>query len=120
LRKDKKGQFLNSLEKYLTFLASKQEIHINEFGVDHNNPIYETVYQQLQEYPTDSSTPTSPVPNKTNTPYTMVFHIDTPQDTHPKYVTLFKHTLYRHTIHITADTSISYILSIYRTFHKLF
>jgi hypothetical protein len=31
--------------------ASKQEIHMNEFGVDHNNPIYETVYQQLKEYP---------------------------------------------------------------------
>jgi hypothetical protein len=23
----------------------------NEFGIDHNNPIYETVYQQLKEYP---------------------------------------------------------------------
>jgi hypothetical protein len=24
---------------------------MNEFGVDHSNPIYETVYQQLKEYP---------------------------------------------------------------------
>jgi hypothetical protein len=47
----KKGKFLNSLEKYYMFLASKQEIHMNDFGVDHNNPIYETVYQQLKEYP---------------------------------------------------------------------
>jgi hypothetical protein len=51
LRKAKKGKFLNSLEKYHTFLASKQETHMNEFGVDHNNPIYETMYEQLKEYP---------------------------------------------------------------------
>jgi hypothetical protein len=51
LRKAKKGKFLNSLEKYYIFLASKQEIHMNEFGVDQNNLIYETVYQQFKEYP---------------------------------------------------------------------
>jgi hypothetical protein len=51
IRKAKKGKFLNSLEKYHIFLASKQEIQMNEFGFDHNNPIYETVYQQLKEYP---------------------------------------------------------------------
>jgi hypothetical protein len=50
-RKARKGNFLNSLEKYNILLASKQEMHMNEFGADHNNPIYETVYQQLKEYP---------------------------------------------------------------------
>jgi hypothetical protein len=52
--------------KNYIFLASKQEIHMNEFDVGHNNPIFETVYQQLKSIPTDSSTPTSPVPNKTD------------------------------------------------------
>jgi hypothetical protein len=51
LRKAKKWEFLNSLEKYYIFLACKQEIHMNEFVVDHNNPIYEKAYQQLKEYP---------------------------------------------------------------------
>jgi DNA mismatch repair ATPase MutL len=47
----KKGKFLNSLKKYYIFLASKQEIHMNEFNVDHSNPIYETMYQKLKKYP---------------------------------------------------------------------
>jgi hypothetical protein len=51
LRKAKKGKFLNNLEKNHIFFASKQEIHMKEFGADHNNPIYETVYQQLKECP---------------------------------------------------------------------
>jgi hypothetical protein len=51
LRKAKTGKFLNSLEKYHIFLASKQNIHMNEFGIEQNNLIYETTYQQLREYP---------------------------------------------------------------------
>jgi hypothetical protein len=51
IRKAKKGKFLNSFEKYYIFLASKQEIHMNEFNVDHSNPIYETMYQKLKKYP---------------------------------------------------------------------
>jgi hypothetical protein len=51
LRKAKNGKFLNSLEKYHIFLASKQDIHMNEFGIEQNKPIYETIYQQLREYP---------------------------------------------------------------------
>jgi hypothetical protein len=31
IRKARKGKFLNSLEKYYIFLASKQEIYMNEF-----------------------------------------------------------------------------------------
>jgi hypothetical protein len=50
-RKAREGKFLNSLEKYCMFLASKQEIHMNEFNVDHSNPIYETMYQKLKKYP---------------------------------------------------------------------
>jgi hypothetical protein len=38
IRKARKGTFLNSLEKYYIFLASKQEIHMNEFNVDRSNP----------------------------------------------------------------------------------
>jgi hypothetical protein len=51
LRKAKKGKFLNSLVKYHIFLASKQVTHRNEVGIEQNNPIYETIYQQLREYP---------------------------------------------------------------------
>jgi transcriptional regulator of NAD metabolism len=51
LRKARKIKFLNSLEKYHIFLVSKQDIHMNEFGIEQNNPIYETIYQQLREYP---------------------------------------------------------------------
>jgi hypothetical protein len=51
LRKAKKGKYLKSLEKYHIFLASKQDLHMNEFGIDHNNHIYEKVFQQLKEYP---------------------------------------------------------------------
>jgi hypothetical protein len=51
LRKAKKRKFLNSLEKYHIFPASKQDIHMNEFGIEHNNTMYETIYQQLREYP---------------------------------------------------------------------
>jgi hypothetical protein len=50
-RKARKGKFLNSLEKYYIFLASKQEIRVNEFNVDHSNPIYETIHQKLKKYP---------------------------------------------------------------------
>jgi hypothetical protein len=48
IRKARKRRFLNSLEKYYIFLASKQDIRMNEFRIDHNNPIYETVFQQLK------------------------------------------------------------------------
>jgi hypothetical protein len=51
VRRARKGKFLNSLEKYYIFLASTQEIHMNEFNVDHSNPIYETMYQKLKKYP---------------------------------------------------------------------
>jgi hypothetical protein len=51
LRKAKKGKFLNSLEKYYIFLTSKADIHMNEFGIEQNNSIYETIYQQFWEYP---------------------------------------------------------------------
>jgi hypothetical protein len=51
IRKARKEQFLNSLGKYYIFLASKQEIHMNEFNVDHSNPIYKTMYQKLNNYP---------------------------------------------------------------------
>jgi hypothetical protein len=51
IRKAKKGKFLNSLEKCHIFLASKQDICMNEFGTEHSNPIYETIYQQRKEYP---------------------------------------------------------------------
>jgi hypothetical protein len=44
LRKAKKGKFLDSLEKYHIFLASKQDIYMNEFGIEQNNPIYKTIY----------------------------------------------------------------------------
>jgi predicted transcriptional regulator len=50
IRKARKEKFLNSLEKYYVFLASKQEIYMNEFDVDHNDPIYETMYQKLKKY----------------------------------------------------------------------
>jgi hypothetical protein len=49
IRKAKKGKFLKSLEKYYIFLASKQEIHKNEFNVDHSNSIFETMYQKLKK-----------------------------------------------------------------------
>jgi hypothetical protein len=81
---------------------------MNEFGVDHNNPIYETVYQQLKKsIPTDSSTPTSPIPNKTGT-HTIPRDIPHRHTTgFTTQVTLLNHTSYTyiHTIHITADTS---------------
>jgi hypothetical protein len=51
IRKASKGTFLNSLENYYIFLPSKQEIHMNEFNVDHSNSIYETMYQRLEKYP---------------------------------------------------------------------
>jgi hypothetical protein len=51
IRKATKEKFLNSLEKYCMFLASKQEIHMNEFNIDHSNPIYETMCQKLKKYP---------------------------------------------------------------------
>jgi hypothetical protein len=51
LRKANKGKFLNSLEKYYIFLTSKTNTHMNKFGFVLNNPIYETIYQQLREYP---------------------------------------------------------------------
>jgi hypothetical protein len=51
IRKARKEKFLNSLEKYYIFLASKQKIHMNEFNVNHSNPIYETMYQKLKKYP---------------------------------------------------------------------
>jgi hypothetical protein len=41
----------NSLEKYHIFLASKQDIHMNEFSIEQNNPIYDTIDQQLKDYP---------------------------------------------------------------------
>jgi hypothetical protein len=51
IRKARKVQFLNSLEKYYIFLSSKEEIRMNEFNADHSNPIYETMYQKLKKYP---------------------------------------------------------------------
>jgi hypothetical protein len=51
IRKSEKGKFLDTLEKYYIFPASKEEVHMNKFGVNHNNPTYETEYQQLKEYP---------------------------------------------------------------------
>jgi hypothetical protein len=51
LRKAKKGKFLNSVEKYYIFLTSKANVHMNEFGIEQNYPIYETIYQQFREYP---------------------------------------------------------------------
>jgi hypothetical protein len=51
IRYARKGKFLTSLEKCYIFLASKQEIHMNEFNVNYNNPILETMYQKLQKYP---------------------------------------------------------------------
>jgi hypothetical protein len=95
LRKAKKGKFLNTLEKYHIFFASKHEIHMDEFGVDHNNPIYETVYQQLKRVPPQiAAHRPHPSPIKqTNPPYPMVFHIDMPQDTQHKYVTPFNPTI---------------------------
>jgi hypothetical protein len=51
IRKARKGEFLKSLEKYYIFVASKQEIHMNEFNVDYSNPIYEMMHQKLKNYP---------------------------------------------------------------------
>jgi hypothetical protein len=51
IRKARKGKFLNSLERYYIVLASKQEIHMNEFNFNHSNPVYETMYQKLLKYP---------------------------------------------------------------------
>jgi hypothetical protein len=51
LRKAKKKKILNRLEEYHIFLASKQDTYMNEFGIEQNNPIYETIYQQLRNYP---------------------------------------------------------------------
>jgi hypothetical protein len=64
IRKARKGKFLNSLEKYYIFLDSKQEIHMNEFNVDHSDTVYETMYQKQKRILIDSSTLTSPIPNK--------------------------------------------------------
>jgi hypothetical protein len=102
VRKAKKGKFLNSLEKYYIFLASKQEIHMNEFNVNHGNPIYEMMYQKLKKYPIDSSKPTSPIPNKTG------------KHTIP-HIILHRHT----TKHTTQVSNIpqSYIIYTYNTYH---
>jgi hypothetical protein len=43
LRKAKKGKFLNSIEKYYVFQTSEANMHMNEFGIEQNNPIYETI-----------------------------------------------------------------------------
>jgi hypothetical protein len=48
IRNARKGKFLNSFEKYYIFRARKQEIHTNEFNVDHNKTIFETMYQELK------------------------------------------------------------------------
>jgi hypothetical protein len=39
-KKARKGKFLDSLEKYHIFLASKQRTHMNEFNIDQGNSIF--------------------------------------------------------------------------------
>jgi hypothetical protein len=46
-----KETFLNSLEKHHIFLASKQEIHINDFNINHSIPIFEMTYQKHTKHP---------------------------------------------------------------------
>jgi NDP-sugar pyrophosphorylase family protein len=45
IRKSKKGNHLNSLEKYYIFLMCKKQIHITELNIDHNNPIFKIIHQ---------------------------------------------------------------------------
>jgi hypothetical protein len=87
LRKAKKGKFLYSLEKYHIFLASKQDIHMNEFGIEQNNPIYDTIYKKLREYPHTT-------PSSTNTRGTPRHSTSRHQHTHNQVRTLLPHTIY--------------------------
>jgi hypothetical protein len=38
-----KGELLNSLERYV-FHISKDQIHMSDFNVGYNNPIFEIIY----------------------------------------------------------------------------
>jgi hypothetical protein len=51
IRKARKGKFMSSLQKYHIFLANKQEIHMNDFTIDNNNPIFDTLYRKLEKIP---------------------------------------------------------------------
>jgi hypothetical protein len=60
--KARKGKFMSGFEKCHIFLASKQEIHMNEFNIDNNNPIFKTIYQNtFKKIHMDSSTLTFPL-----------------------------------------------------------
>jgi hypothetical protein len=40
--KNKESKIINSVHHI--FLNSKKQLHMDEFNIDHNNPIFETIY----------------------------------------------------------------------------
>jgi hypothetical protein len=51
IRTIRKGNFLNSLEKYYIFLASKEVVRMNEFNIDQSNTIFQTMNKKVTKHP---------------------------------------------------------------------